>query len=306
MNISSLVKQANGFQSFNPMQTKVLEVDWENQNLVVASPTASGKTIIAELAGLNSILNKGKKAVYTCPLRALAHEHYRDLKEKYAQQNNIKMAVSTGDLDSSSKHLSKVDFIFTTYEKLDSLLVHRSEWLNQIGTLIIDEVHELDSDRGATLEMVITKLRILNPKIQIIALSATIPNADELSAWLNADLVESNYRPVPLKEGVYYDQQIAFKGEGKEIDFPGDDPMHSFISDTVKQKKQVLVFANTRKRAESLATQSSNTIFPLLSSDEKKELAKISGKIEQALETPTEQCKKLAYLVKNGSAFHHA
>ncbi|MFH0970487.1 MAG: LAGLIDADG family homing endonuclease, partial [Candidatus Diapherotrites archaeon] len=188
----------------------------------------------------------------------------------------------------------------------NSLLIHKADWLKNIGTLIIDEVHELDSDRGATLEMVITKLRILNPKIQIVALSATVPNADELAVWLNAKLIESDYRPVPLKEGVYYDQQIVFKGEGKEIDFPGDDPIHSFISDTVKQKKQVLVFANTRKRAESLAAQSSNTIFTLLSSDEKKELAKISGKIEQALETPTEQCKKLAYLVKNGSAFHHA
>ncbi|MEK6821239.1 MAG: DEAD/DEAH box helicase, partial [archaeon] len=209
MDVPTLVKQTNGFEHFNPMQSKVLLANWKTQNLVVASPTASGKTIIAELTGLESIFNKRKKAVYTCPLRALAHEHHRDLKEKYSKPHQIKMAVSTGDLDSSSKHLSNVDFIFTTYEKLDSLLIHRTEWLNQIGVLIIDEVHELDSDRGATLEMVITKLRILNPQLQIVALSATIPNADELSVWLNAELVESNYRPVPLKEGVHYHQTLV-------------------------------------------------------------------------------------------------
>ncbi|MEK6970695.1 MAG: DEAD/DEAH box helicase [archaeon] len=274
--------------------------------MVIASPTASGKTIIAELTGLESILNRGKKAMYTGPLRALASEHYQDLKRKYGDSQKIKMAVSTGDLDSSSKYLSQYDFIFTTYEKLDSLLIHRSEWLQQVGVLIIDEVHELDSDRGATLEMVITKLRILNPKLQIVALSATIPNADELAVWLKAELVESDYRPVPLKEGVHYHETLVFKGGGNELDFPGDDPIDSILTDTLKQKKQALVFANTRKRAESLAKQSGEVIFSKLTPEEKKSLEKIASKIENILESPTEQCKKLASLVRSGVAFHHA
>ena len=303
--IPELVKEANGFSTFNPMQSKVLEVDWQNKNMVIASPTASGKTIIAELVGLESILNKGKKAMYTCPLRALAGEHYKDLKEKYGEKHQIKMAVSTGDMDSSSKYLSQYDFLFTTYEKLDSLLIHRAEWLQQVGVLIIDEVHELDSDRGATLEMVITKLRMLNPKIQIVALSATIPNADELSVWLKAELIESNYRPVPLKEGVHFHQKVVFKGE-EELELKKEDPLEALLEDTLAQKKQALVFANTRPRAESLAKQSAIIINPKLVPDEKKQLEKVAQKIENALESPTEQCKKLAGLVRNGAAFHHA
>lgn len=304
-NVPELVKQTNGFTQFNPMQESVLKADWQTKNLVVASPTASGKTIIAELVGLESILNRGKKAMYTCPLRALAGEHYNDLKKKYGESQKIKMAVSTGELDSSSKYLSTYDFIFSTYEKLDSLLIHRAEWLQQLGVLIIDEVHELDSDRGATLEMVITKLRILNPKLQIVALSATIPNADELAVWLKAELVQSNYRPVPLKEGVHYHQKVVFKGD-EEKEFGIEDPLEALLDDTVKMKKQALVFANTRPRAESLAKQSAAIITPRLSLEEKKSLEKVATRIENALESPTEQCKKLASLVRGGVAFHHA
>jgi helicase len=303
--VPDLVKEANGFSTFNPMQQKVLDAPWQTHNLVVASPTASGKTIIAELVGLESILNRKKKAMYTGPLRALASEHYNDLKKKYGDKHQIKFAVSTGELDSSSKYLSNFDFIFSTFEKLDSLLIHRAEWLQQIGVLIIDEVHELDSDRGATLEMIITKLRILNPKIQIVALSATIPNADELATWLKAELVESNYRPVPLKEGVHFHQTVVFKGD-EQMELAQEDPLEALVSDTLKQKKQALVFANTRPRAESLAKQTAAIISPLISPEEKKQLEKLAQKIENALEIPTEQCKKLASLIKQGVAFHHA
>lgn len=304
-NIPELVQQTNGFTDYNPMQQLVLQASWDSKNMVVASPTASGKTIIAELTGLNSILNKRKKAMYTCPLRALANEHFTDFQKKYSKQQNVRMAVATGDMDSSSKYLSQYDFVFTTYEKLNSLLVHRAEWLQQLGTLIIDEVHELDSDRGPTLEMIITKLRILNPKLQIIALSATIPNSDELAAWLKAELIQSEYRPVPLKEGVHYESTIEFKDNTREKTRE-DDPIDAMLANTLEKKKQALVFANTRPRSESLAKQSASVVQKFLTVDDKKELSKIAGKIERALEVPTEQCKKLSALVQNGAAFHHA
>lgn len=305
VDVPAIVRQTNGFEKFNPMQQKVLDAPWQTHNLVIASPTASGKTIIAELTGLESILNRGKKAMYTGPLRALASEHYNDLKKKYGESQNIKMAVSTGDLDSSSKYLSQYDFLFSTFEKLNSLLIHRAEWLQQLGVLIVDEVHEMDSDRGATLELVITKLRLINPKIQIVALSATIPNSDELAAWLKAELVESNYRPVPLKEGVHYHQTLVFKGEDEQ-DVEGDEPIEALLKDTLDKKKQSLVFANTRPRAESLAKQSAPVVFSKLTPEDKKTLDKTAQRIENALESSTEQCRKLADMVRKGVAFHHA
>ena len=127
METEKAVLKANSFKEFNPMQCSVLKKNWKEKNLVIASPTASGKTIIAEIATLHSIISKKQKVIYTCPLRALATEHYNDLKKKYSKQLGIRMALSTGDLDSSSKYLSNYDLIFTTYEKLDSLIRHRVE-----------------------------------------------------------------------------------------------------------------------------------------------------------------------------------
>ena len=103
------------------------------------------------------------------------------------------------------------DFIFTTSEKLDSLTRHNSPWLKYVKTVIIDEIHLLnDPGRGPTLEILITILKKLLPKMQLIALSATIGNPEELSEWLDAELVIDKWRPVKLEEGVYLDGEIDF------------------------------------------------------------------------------------------------
>ena len=152
MDLKKRVLKLGGLKKFNPMQELVLKRDWQNKSLVVSSPTASGKTLVAELLALNSIVSKKKKVVYTCPLKALAFEHYSEFKKKYSASLKVRFGLSTGDLDSSSRHLQNYDLIFTTYEKLDSLIRHKVDWLQDVGLLIIDEVHEIDSGRGATLE----------------------------------------------------------------------------------------------------------------------------------------------------------
>ena len=103
------------------------------------------------------------------------------------------------------------DLIITTSEKLDSLTRHHAPWLSLISTIIIDEVHLLnDPGRGPTLEILITVLRQLLKKSQIIALSATIGNPEELADWLKAGLVIDNWRPVKLHKGVYLDGEVDF------------------------------------------------------------------------------------------------
>ncbi|MAG21914.1 MAG: hypothetical protein CL943_01230 [Candidatus Diapherotrites archaeon] len=306
MDVKKAVLKANGFDSFNPMQSQALKKNWEEKNLVVAAPTASGKTIMAEIGALHSILQNKRKVIYTCPLRALASEHYDDWKKKYSKQFGIRMAVSTGDFDSSSKYLSRYDIVFTTYEKLDSLIRHRADWLSSVGLLIIDEVHELDSGRGATLEVTACKLRRMNPKMRTLALSATIPNAEELSDWLEAELAKSNYRPIPLREGVYFNDEIKYANRKTESLGDGN-PVEAIVDDTLhKKKKQALIFANTRRNAEGMAKKLSTLSEKSLDSKEKLALEKDAKKILSILESPTEQCKKLADLVKHGAAFHHA
>jgi len=296
MNINEKVLSANKFDSFNEVQKKCLNK--LDKSLVVSAPTASGKTIIAELFLLDQVINNKKKVIYTCPLRALATEHYKDFKNKY---RDIKFAVSTGDFDSNSSYLKKFDVIFTTYEKLASLQRHKAEWLNQVGCLIVDEIHELDSDRGPVLEIAITQSRINNPKIKILGLSATIPNAKELAKWLDAELVESEWRPTKLKEGVSFENEIEFlDGEIKKGNLENE--IDTFLS----ENKQVLIFLNSRKRAETYALKIKSKTKNKTNENQKKYLKDLSNKILSVLETPTTQCHTLADCVKEGSAFHHA
>lgn len=306
MNIPALVKNANGFSSFNPLQEKALKTPLFDQSTVVASPTASGKTVLAELCALDSILQKRQKVVYTCPLRALASEHYSDFKRKYANLK-IRFSLSTGDLDSSAKYLENYDFVFCTNEKLDSLIRHRAEWLQSVGLLIVDEVHLLGSDRGPTLEIVIAKMKLVNPNLRILALSATIPNAEQIAEWLKAKLVKSDYRPVKLEEGVFFDSEIRFEERMEAIDSRHKDALSQVVEDTLHQKeKQCLVFLNSRKTSQSTANKLSRLTSQKLSAKEQAVLLRVSERIANTLEQPTSQCLELAELVKKGAAFHNA
>ena len=192
-----------------PAQDKAIEAGLlERKNLLICTPTASGKTLIAEIAMVKSILDGKGKAVYIVPLKALANEKFKEFKKKYPF---LQVALSIGDMDSGDGYLSQYDIIVCTAEKLDSLIRHHANWLQDIATLIIDEIHLLnDPGRGPTLEILITMLKNLLPELHLIALSATIGNPRELAEWLDAKLVEDTWRPVELKKGIYYKNKIKF------------------------------------------------------------------------------------------------
>ena len=199
-----------GITKFRPAQEKALKAELlEGKSLLVCTPTASGKTLIAEMAAMKHILEGKGKAIYIVPLIALANEKHRDFKRKYGHL--CKIALSIGDLDSSDPYLVDYDLIICTAEKLDSLIRHHSPWLSFVSLVVIDEIHLLnDVERGPTLEILITVLKQLLKKVQIIGLSATIGNPEELADWLEATLVIDDWRPVPLKKGTYYGGEIEF------------------------------------------------------------------------------------------------
>ena len=201
---------AKEIKDLRPAQKKAVKAGLlEGKNLLICTPTASGKTLIAELASMKAVLEKRGKAVYIVPLKALATEKFREFKRRY--EGVAKIALSIGDLDASDPYLAEYDIIITTSEKLDSLLRHHSPWILNVATVIIDEIHLLnDPSRGPTLEILITLLKKLLPKVQIIGLSATIGNPEELAEWLGATLVEDDWRPVKLRKGVYLDGRIEF------------------------------------------------------------------------------------------------
>ena len=183
----------SGIEELYPPQAEAIEKGLlDNINILAAIPTASGKTLLAELAMLKSIANGGK-ALYIVPLRALASEKYDRFKE--FEPLDIKAGISTGDFESKDEWLGVNDIIVATSEKTDSLLRNETSWMQDITTIVVDEVHLLDSaNRGPTLEVTIAKLMKLNPNAQIIALSATLGNAQEVADWLGANLVLSEWR----------------------------------------------------------------------------------------------------------------
>ena len=209
------------FNILTPVQEKAILAGLLNgASLLVCAPTASGKTLIATMAIAN-ILGQGK-ALYIVPLKALAKEKYREYQallnrnddnsnnNSNDKANDYTVTIAIGDIDSDSSYLNCYDLLVLTSEKLDSLLRHKITWLPEVKLIIIDEIHLLnDPSRGPTLEVIITLLKkMIQP--QVIGLSATIGNKELLASWLEATLVEDDWRPVELKKGIICDGKVNF------------------------------------------------------------------------------------------------
>ena len=296
---------SRGIVSLTPPQEKSIGKGLlTGSNIVVAAPTASGKTFIAEMAMMRTVLWDRKKALYIAPMRALVSEKYSEMKQHYEY---IKIAMSIGDLDSLDNWLDKYDIIFVSTEKLDSLIRHGIPWLDSVGCIIIDELHMLgEYGRGPTLEVLITRLRKLIPEAQIIGLSATIGNADELAGWLGAALVTSDFRPVPLEKGVAVKNTINFGDREEIMSGSASLPEVRIVQDTLNKKKQALLFYSTKRNTEAGAERLAEYVKKFLTPEERISLDEASAEILSALGRPTTQCEKLAKDVKSGVAFHHA
>ena len=298
--IISALKE-RGYDELYPPQADAIPKALEGRNLVVAVPTASGKSLIGYIAALKTVMSYRKKVLYIVPLKALASEKRDELNE--LAHLGFKVSMSTGDLDSEDRWMNDSDIIVATSEKADSLLRHGSQWMSDVGLVIADEIHMIhDPGRGPTLEVALTKMRIRNHNMQVIALSATISNAAELADWLDATLVRSTWRPTDLREGVFFDGEIIFnKGTSVEV-LSSKDPIWSLIQDPVKVGGQCLVFVNSRRSTESLAVNYSKNMSALSSAVfSEQEMSILEGETES-----TSLGKKLASCVKCGMAFHHA
>lgn len=302
----SLLK-GQGITELNPPQIDAVKKGlFEKKNLVIAAPTASGKTLIAEMAILKNYL-EGGKSVYLVPLKALASEKYEDF-SKY-KKIGMKVAIATGDLDGTDGWLGGYDLIIASNEKMDSLLRHSVPWTRDISLIVSDEIHVMDDpSRGPTLEIVLTQLMGIT-KSQIIALSATIENAQQIAEWLNAGLVRSDYRPVRLQKGIMYPDGEKYKIEFGKIKGTIASDMeieNALCVDTVRKGKQSLVFVSTRKSAEACAEKISKNMRAMLTVGERTQLKKLSNDVENVLGSPTRQCRRLARIIEGGVAFHHA
>ena len=301
-----------GYSSLYPPQELALSGGiLQGKNMLVTTPTASGKTLIAMMAIVKT-LEQGSKACYLTPLRALASEKYEDfgpLERLEINGRRPKVMIATSDYDSSGNELAGADVIVLTNEKMDTLFRHNAEWLGDIGLFVSDEIHLIgEKERGPTLEMMLTKIRQYYPASRIVALSATVANSDELASWLDCELIQTEWRPTKLIEGVYEHGTVRMNNNTRfQIEHSGT-PGTAAIDlaiDSVGTGGQALIFAETRKRAASLAAKAADAVQRRLSKEEKIQTARASLEILQKGED-SELTKTLAQLVGRGVAFHHA
>ncbi|ELZ76969.1 ski2-like helicase [Haloferax larsenii JCM 13917] len=299
-----------GIEELYPPQAEAVEAGLtDGESLVAAVPTASGKTLVAELAMLSSVA-RGGKALYIVPLRALASEKKAEF-ERW-EEYGIDVGVSTGNYESSGEWLSSRDIIVATSEKVDSLVRNNAAWMDQLSCVVADEVHLVnDRHRGPTLEVTLAKLRQLNPSLQVVALSATVGNAGEVADWLDASLVHSDWRPIDLKMGVHYGNAITFD-DGSQREVPvgkGDRQTPALVADALEgdgddDQGSSLVFVNSRRNAESAARRMAGVTEQYITGDERSELAELAAEIRDVSDTETSE--DLAKAVAKGAAFHHA
>jgi len=203
------------FEHFNQMQSVVLpSLLQSDDHVVVAAPTASGKTVLAELAMVRELVKPKQqrgKILYLAPLRALTNEREVEWQSLF-HPLGFKVYVVSGERELEPSKVKSADIIISTPEKWDSASRKHStthSFVRAVSVIVIDEVHLLDSDeRGGVLEALITRMkRITSSSVRIIALSATMPNVDEVAAWIGAKreytyIFDDSYRPVPLEARV--------------------------------------------------------------------------------------------------------
>ncbi len=297
--------EREGIEELYPPQAEAVEAGaTDGENLVAAVPTASGKTMIAALAMLSAV-QRGGKALYIVPLRALASEKKAEF-EAY-EEFGVTVGVTTGNYESTDEWLATKDIIVATSEKVDSLVRNGADWLSDLTCVVSDEVHLIDDrNRGPTLEVTLAKLRQLNPALQVVALSATVGNAGEIADWLDAALVDTDWRPIDLQMGVHYGNALNFDdGSTREVAVEGSEKQEAaLVRDILREGGSSLVFVNSRRNAEAAGRRLGQVASRELTDDERGELAELAAEIRD--DSDTETSEELAACVERGSAFHHA
>ena len=292
-NIKKIINNTYPFiKAFNPAQKEVIKSGYleDDSNYIICIPTASGKTILGILPALKTILKKGK-SVYMAPLLSIQNEKIKEFKkfEEYG--------ISVG------KHPSSSDLSVMVFESFDVLTRFSWDALRDVDTLIIDEFHMIgEYSRGPTLESAITRAKIINPSMRIIALSATLRNIEEIEGWLDGKCIEHDYRPVPLNKEVLDAEMFNTKNK--------NDVIVKIVEKAMKDKSQALSFVSTRRFTESLATYVAKKINKKINTKQREKFKEVADKLLEVPKNkgslPTTTCTKLAESAEKGVCFHHA
>ncbi|MHA1912282.1 MAG: DEAD/DEAH box helicase [Candidatus Kariarchaeaceae archaeon] len=282
------------------MQEETFEPIWlGNENIILAAPTNSGKTAIAEMSILKALLFD-KKAIYLSPLRSLGYEKEDDWKTTFGSYGWKAEAV-TGETDYSYQKLQRADIILTTVEKLDSLSRKQQgdDLLEEVGVVIVDEIHLLnDPERGGTLEALLMRLKTFsqNSSLRIIGLSATLPNCEEVGEWLDAKTLryDDSYRMVRLITEIKKYKPLASSFKDR---FRKNFIVFNLIKNNISRGFGSLCFVSSRQDTQLLAEK----IVDLIIENGIRITTKPDKHILDSVRNP-----KLQYVMSHSVAFHHA
>lgn len=260
LNVPSEFKAILKEQGKHLLPVQVLSLDaglLEGEGQLVVAATASGKTLIGELAGISRAL-EGRKFIYLTPLVALANQKYRDFKKRYSRLG-LKVSIRVGmsrikakeELSIRDETVQDADIIVGTYEGLDFLLRSgKAQELKGLGTVVVDEIHTLDdAERGPRLNGLIKRLKAIFEDMQLIGLSATIKNPEEIAQEFNLKLVEYERRPVPLERHL-----VFVKSEHDRMDLMTKLSRNEFRDISRKGfHGQTIIFTNSRRKTHDIA-----------------------------------------------------
>ncbi|PQE15657.1 hypothetical protein CJF30_00006078 [Rutstroemia sp. NJR-2017a BBW] len=304
-------RQVFPYQLFNAVQSKCFAPIYKtNDNIVVSAPTGSGKTALLELAICKLVESHGSdqfKIVYQAPIKSLCSERVRDWTKKFSHLN-LKVAELTGD--TSHLEMSKVgsaSIIVTTPEKWDSITRKWQDYqklLQLVKLFLIDEVHILKDIRGATLEAVVSRMKSQGASVRFVALSATVPNSEDIATWLGKNSVDRDspahretfgeaFRPVKLQKHVH-------GYESRTNDFAFEKILDGKLPTLIQKyscKKPIMVFCFTRKSCEGTAA----ILAEHWTRQRPTDRAWPAPTVRSVVET-----KELQDLIGCGVAYHHA
>ena len=250
------------FDELLPVQSLAVEngaLDGKDQ--LVVSATATGKTLVGEMAGLDRVLNGEGKMLFLVPLVALANQKHESFEERYGDIADVTIRVGASRINDDGNRFSPdADIIVGTYEGIDHAL-RTGKDLGDIGTVVIDEVHTLGEDeRGHRLDGLISRLKYYceqhssggdaHSDTQWIYLSATVGNASNLAEKLRAQLIEFEERPVPIE------RHVTFADGREKIDTENKLVRRAFDQKSSKgYRGQTIIFTNSRRRCHEISRQ---------------------------------------------------
>jgi superfamily II DNA/RNA helicase len=260
----------------------------DRRNLVIAAPTGSGKTLVAETALLQEALDRDGAGVYLAPMRAIASEKRDEWQRLEAA--GIRVYKTTGEDDAFDPvQARQAQVIVATPEKWDSVSRRQlpPELVARIGTIVIDEVHLVDDDRrGPGLEALLARIHLAFPAARLLAMSGTLANADAVARWLQADLHESTWRPVSLTTVVVPYPRPSTRREDDDL---RNGLAAQIAGETLEDDGALLVFCGSRKGVESCAAHLAQA------------LARTPVEIRRQI-----QSAELRKVLASGVGFHHA